>query len=1147
MASSSIYTVGGAVQAGGKNAVYISRRADEELFDLCRRSVFCYVLTPRQMGKTSLIVRIAERLAQEAGIIAINIDLQEFGTQVTAEQWYLGLLTKLEDELDLDTDVLAWWQERSELGVTQRLNQFFQEVLLTEIEEPIVIFVDEIDTTLSLDFTDDLYSAIRFLYLSRSLKPELRRLSFVLVGVATPSDLIRDPKRTPFNIGERVDLTDFTFEEALPLTDGLELEAEQGQQVLEWVLQWTRGHPYLTQRLFQALIEQERQDWSQATVDQVVERTFFGKESKSDSNLEFVRDMLTKRSPDLSEGLRTYREVLRGRKPVLDEEQSLVKSHLKLSGIVLREEGNLQVRNPIYRRVFDEEWVRKNLPLNWKKRWQHLSIESRLSILVIILFLLAPTPAAIFSYRQYQKAEEQRKIAAQGRDEAQIFTLITSAERHFDSSPGIASLIEAVKAGKKLQALEEKLKQSDPKSKVDSATKMRIVTALRQIVYDVVERNRLEHDTAVRSVSISRDDRIIAAAGDDGIIKLWNLDGSLKKTINAHQVVNICIRSGDRTIEETRGVTDISFSPDNQTIASVGADGSVKLWNLDGSPIKTLRESQIPESEDSDCQLDSFPFGSVSFSSDSQIIAFSGNENTVKLWKRDGSLITTLEGHLDKITDISFSKDNQMIATASLDNTVKLWKRDGTLIKSLEEHGDIPIRVGEIIINKKGVMSVDFSADNEMIASAGVDQTVKLWNLDGTLITSLTGHSDTVTSVSFSPDKQVIVATSKDRTIKLWQKDGTLIDTIESHGDEVNDISFSPNGKIVVSVSNDKWVKLWQLNDKRLATLVHSGLATLVHSGGTVWDVTFSPDLQLIASGGLGTVKLWDLKGNLINTFEGHTSFVYDVIFSPDGQLIVSASGDGTAKFWRRDGSLINTITEDENALNRINFSPDGQLIAHGSRDGIVKLSDRNGKLISTLEHGGVIQGISFSPDGDLIASSGNDKTIKLWDRKGHLIKTLEGHSDTVYNPNFSPNGQLIVSASNDGTVKLWHRDGRLLNTLNHNGWVHEAAFNPDGKIIASVGFDEVVRLWQTDGTLIASLRGHNIPILGLSFSPDGKTLASSDGDGKIILWDLNLDNLVVQGCNWLYNYLVTNPKVSDEEVELCPKAKSERQKKQNK
>ena len=120
---------------------------------------------------------------------------------------------------------------------------------MAEVSEPIVIFVDEIDTTLSLEFTDDFYAAIRYLYVARSTDSNLRRLSFVLIGVATPGDLIRDAKRTPFNIGQRVDLTDFTKEEALPLAEGLGLPSDKAQQVLGWVLDWTGGHPYLSQRL----------------------------------------------------------------------------------------------------------------------------------------------------------------------------------------------------------------------------------------------------------------------------------------------------------------------------------------------------------------------------------------------------------------------------------------------------------------------------------------------------------------------------------------------------------------------------------------------------------------------------------------------------------------------------------------------------------------------------------------------------------------------------------------------------------------------------------------------------------------------------------------------------------------------------------
>ncbi|MEH2268123.1 MAG: CHASE2 domain-containing protein [Nostoc sp.] len=364
MANPSIYTVGGTVQAGG--GIYIPRQADEELLALCRARTFAYILAPRQVGKSSLMVRTAEQLADE-GIQSVIIDLTQLGVQVTAEEWYLGLLTIIADQLMLDTDVLEWWQSLKHLGITQRLTRFFEEILLVEIAIPVVIFVDEIDTTLSLDFTDDFFAAIRYLYNGRARLPQFQHLSFVLIGVATPGDLIRDYKRTPFNIGQRVELTDFNLEEALALADGLGLPLEQSQQMLKWVLKWTGGHPYLTQRLCRAITEQDNNNWSQAEVDHVVNSTFFGAMSKQDNNLQFVRDMLTKRAPDLFAVLTTYSEIRRGKRIVLDEEQSLVKSHLKLSGIIVRREhARLCVRNLIYKKVFDDRWLKEHLPVPLK-------------------------------------------------------------------------------------------------------------------------------------------------------------------------------------------------------------------------------------------------------------------------------------------------------------------------------------------------------------------------------------------------------------------------------------------------------------------------------------------------------------------------------------------------------------------------------------------------------------------------------------------------------------------------------------------------------------------------------------------------------------------------------------------------------------
>ena len=160
MAKQSIYTVGGTVQASG--GLYLPRKVDEELLALCRAGTFAYVLTSRQMGKSSLMVRTAERLA-EGGIHAVIIDLNQLGIQLTAAEWYLGLLTIIADSLMLETDVMSWWQAHAHLGVTQRLTRFFQEILLAEVKTSVVIFVDEIDTTLNLPFTDDFYAAIRYI------------------------------------------------------------------------------------------------------------------------------------------------------------------------------------------------------------------------------------------------------------------------------------------------------------------------------------------------------------------------------------------------------------------------------------------------------------------------------------------------------------------------------------------------------------------------------------------------------------------------------------------------------------------------------------------------------------------------------------------------------------------------------------------------------------------------------------------------------------------------------------------------------------------------------------------------------------------------------------------------------------------------
>ena len=247
------YVVGGTLQRDAP--CYVERRADAVLYSCLSEGKFCYVLTSRQMGKSSLMVRTAVRLRAQGIGIAV-LDLTAIGQNVTAEQWYDGLLARTGQQLKLEDELDEFWLTHSRLGPLERWTRALREVVLTQYEHQIAIFVDEIDAVRSLPFsTDEFFAAIREFYNRRTEDPDLHRLTFCLLGVATPSDLIRDTRTTPFNIGQRIELNDFTRAEVKPLSRGLGRNDRLADALLERIFYWTGGHPYLTQRLCQAVAD----------------------------------------------------------------------------------------------------------------------------------------------------------------------------------------------------------------------------------------------------------------------------------------------------------------------------------------------------------------------------------------------------------------------------------------------------------------------------------------------------------------------------------------------------------------------------------------------------------------------------------------------------------------------------------------------------------------------------------------------------------------------------------------------------------------------------------------------------------------------------------------------------------------------------
>jgi tetratricopeptide (TPR) repeat protein len=362
---------------------YVTRPADEELFSAIRAGHYCYVLTPRQMGKSSLMVRTARRLRQE-GFRTSVIDLTAIGTGASEEQWYQGVVARLASQLGLRLDVANWWTTKMHLGPVQCFTDFLREVVLTEIQEPVVIFVDEIDTTLNLDFSDDFFAAVRSAYNERALDPAYNRLVFVFLGVATPSDLIKDPARTPFNVGQEIVLNEFRRRDAAVLEEGLDqIFPRQGSTIFNRIYDWTAGHPYLTQQLCLSVAADGEASWSDEEIDRLVGKMFLSDAARGETNIQFVSEKILNQSGRAGL-LKLYRDVYRGQ-PVADNKRSLPQSQLKLSGLVKVENGQLAVRNRIYRQAFDEAWIRKHTLANWPRL---LAITSVVTAVLSIVFLL---------------------------------------------------------------------------------------------------------------------------------------------------------------------------------------------------------------------------------------------------------------------------------------------------------------------------------------------------------------------------------------------------------------------------------------------------------------------------------------------------------------------------------------------------------------------------------------------------------------------------------------------------------------------------------------------------------------------------------------------------------------------------------------
>lgn len=1071
-ATGEFFSVGGPMHA--VRAGYVRRPADDLLYKTLFTGQFAHVIAPDRTGKSSLIASTSARL-QNNGVKVAIIDLEQIAERdggADAGRWYYSIVYRLLRQLRLKVDLQAWWQDKAILGFRQRLVEFYTEIILPNIDEPVVIFVDQIQCAASLPFAGHLLASIRAAHNARSTEPEFSRLTFALIGECDASTLVSDAELSPFSVSREIMLGNFSRADLEIFATELNLSKEDSTRALDQVYEWTNGHPYLTQKLCRAVARDMISGKIEEHVNRIAMQQLAGRAAlHSEPHMSHLHRLITAEGKWRDRMLSTYGKLRKGIAVRYDPE-SRAHSQLLASGLVVRDENDLlKVQNRLYWSVFTTRWANENLPLHWRG--------PAIAAGLFVLFAAVP-----FLYTQVLPRPYMNLMF----DSAAPLEQVVEAHRSLRSFPGHADdadrLYRTVLTDRAalatdlglIRQIEERARALDS----SGATADRLLAAYWDRQVRLALRDERRDDALIASLeslvesSAWRRRRAATLIGDDY--------PKLVGTIPAQNAQRVGFNPADSSTYFVDGAKVYSWVIADNTLQQRDA------WSISALDVTPLVRRVVVDRE-----------GVVSR------IGLSINVSHARL----SDLLIKLIAPSGRSVDLQFHQ--------SASSSIESIRIDRSELESLK---------GELL---SGTWSLSVRDE-----ATGIDGHLVGWELSlnsQVLVESFDRGLDIPDPEEKAPDslwlspsgKFAIARSSQSDGVRLWDlSTAQAVRTIAAPASD-SVIGISPEPGYVVTASGDT-VNVWRISDGRRQASLPIGVASqqfrlsddrkhlLVQSRGeantifALWSLeTMKPVARLAVAGTPAlvsidasgrhiavadydrSVRVWDFRNsNLLAQFN-LASQPSRILLSADGRRLGAVHGERGISLWHADVPDAPLLQEWQTASWQIAFSGTGQSFAAGSaRYGYQVYRSDDGHLVGPLLGSGMIDNaattISFSQDERFILTASLNGTSRLWrvPNQARLVAAVEPETA-------------------DRAHRLWRESGNSVSAISPRG-DRLAIGDGDGHVhIVPVDAGEQELARASDEV---SYLGHAAPVTAVAFSRDGSQVASAASNGSIRVWD---------------------------------------------